>query len=117
MEQYEKERLVAKLLSGSTFFKIGRSRYKIINPNPDQMLLAEEIAYEAVLEASFKQLLTDQEAADYLHDKAIWTYENEEAFKESEKNIEDMKVELFETVFNKKAADSIRRKLAGIGRL
>ena len=114
MEQYEKERLVAKLLSGSTFFKIGRSRYKIINPNPDQILLSEEIAYEAVLEASFKQLLTDQEAADYLHNKGIWTYENEEAFKESEKTIDDMKVELFETVFDKKAADSIRRKLAGI---
>tara|TARA_Y100000310_G_scaffold304680_1_gene344084 strand:+ start:8168 stop:9259 length:1092 start_codon:yes stop_codon:yes gene_type:complete len=114
MEHYEREILVAKLLSGATFFRVGKNRYKIINPNPDQRLLGEEIASEAVLEASFKQLLSDEEAEDYLHEKGIWTHENEQAFKESEKLIEDMKVELFQTVFNKKAADSIRRKLSGV---
>jgi hypothetical protein len=114
MEQHEREHLVAKLLSGATFFKIGRSRYKIINPNPDQVLLSEEIAEESVREASFKQLLTDEEAAEFLNKKEIWTYENEESFKDSEKLIDDMKVELFQTVFDKKASDSIRRKLQGV---
>tara|TARA_R110000824_G_scaffold79277_1_gene199786 strand:+ start:236 stop:1327 length:1092 start_codon:yes stop_codon:yes gene_type:complete len=114
MEQHEREYLVAKLLSGATFFKLGNTRYKIINPNPDQMLLAEEIAREAVLEASFKQLLTEKEVEQYLHDKGVWTYEQEKAFEESEKLIDDMKVELFQTISNKKAADSIRRKLDGI---
>ena len=114
MEQYERDHFVAKLLSGATYFKVDGTRYKIINPNPDQVLLGEEIALEAVMEVSFKQLLTDGEAKEYLNEKGIWTDKEEAAFEESEKLIEDMKVELFQTVFNKKAADSIRRKLDGI---
>ena len=112
MEQHEREYLVAKLLSGATFFKLGNTRYKIINPNPDQMLLAEEIAREAVLEASFKQLLTEKEAEQYLHDKGIWTYEQEKAFKESEKLIDDMKVELFQTISNKKTGEKYKDEAA-----
>ena len=114
MEQYERDHFVAKLLSGATYFKVDSTRYKIINPNPDQVLLGEEIASEAVMEVAFKQLLTDEGATEYLNKKGIWTDKEETAFKESEKLIEDMKVELFQTVFNKKAADSIRRKIEGI---
>ena len=114
MKQNERDYYVAKLLSGSTYFTVGRNRYKIVNPNPDQVLLAEEIAREAVQQAAFRQLLTEEEATEYLHEKGIWTHENEKAYADSEDLIEDMKVELFETVFNKKACDSIRRKLTGI---
>ena len=114
MEQYERDHFVAKLLSGATYFKAGSTRYKVINPNPDQILLGEEIASEAVMEADFKQLLSDEEATEYLNKKGIWTDKEEAAFKESETLIEDMKVELFQTVFDKRAADSIRRKLDGI---
>ena len=74
MEKSEREYYVAKLLSGSTYFTVGRNRYKIVNPNPDQVLLAEEIAKEAVQQPAFRQLLTEEEATEYLHEKGIWTH-------------------------------------------
>ena len=114
MEAHERERLAIKLLSGITFFIFEEKRYKIINPTPEQLLLAEEIALAASIEVSFKQLLSEEEAKEYLHNKGIWTYQDEEAMEEADKNLEDLKEELFKSLFNVKAQTSIRRKIKGI---
>jgi hypothetical protein len=114
MEAHERERLAIKLLSGITFFIFEEKRYKIINPTPEQLLLAEEIALEDSVRVSFKQLLSEEEAKEYLHNKGIWTYQDEEAMEEAEKTLEDLKEALFKSLFNKKAQDSIRRKIKGI---
>jgi len=118
MRNQEREYLTAKLLSGVTFFKYGGKRYKIINPTPSQMLLGDEIARESVENNRFKQLLSEEEAKEYLNNKGIWTYEDEKLFEESEKTIEEMKMELCEkaTLFKKREADSIRSKIQGIRR-
>jgi hypothetical protein len=113
MEAHEMERLAVKLLSGITFFTFEEKRYKIVNPTPEQLLLAEEIALENSFDVSFKQLLSEQEAKEYLHNKGIWTYEDEESMKEAETNLDDLKEALFKSLFNKKAQDSIRRKIKG----
>ena len=114
MEDHERERLAIKLLSGITFFTFKKKRYKIINPTPEQLLLAEEISLEDSVGVSFKQLLSEEEAKEYLHNKGIWTYQDEEAMKEGDKNLEDLKEALFKSLYNKKAQDSIRKKLKGI---
>ena len=113
MEVYEREAITAKLLAGMTFFIFGGQRYKIINPNPEQLLLAEEIALEGCVSASYQQLLSDEESKKFLHDKNIWTYEDEDALKEAEANLDDLKEALFKSFGNAKAARSIRAKLKG----
>ena len=65
MQSFEREAITAKLLSGITFFKFQGKRYKIINPNPDQMGLAEEIASEGCLSVSYKQLLSEEESKKF----------------------------------------------------
>ena len=72
MEVHEREHLVAKLLSGITFFTFNKKRYKIINPTPEQLLLASEISLENSVGVSFMQLLSEKEAKEYLNDKKIW---------------------------------------------
>ena len=113
MESFEKEAITAKLLSGITFFKFEGKRYKIINPNPEQMSLAEELAAEGCLSASYKQLLSEEESKNFLHDKGIWTYQDEELLEESEKSLEDLKETLFKTIGNERALRSIRAKIKG----
>ena len=113
MEAHERERIVAKLLSGITFFTFKEKRYKIINPTPEQLLLAEEIALEDSLSLSFKQLLSEEEAKQYLHNKKIWTYDDEKALKAAEKNLEDLKEALYKSLYNKNAQDAVRKKIKG----
>ena len=113
MQSFEREAITAKLLSGITFFKFQGKRYKIINPNPDQMGLAEEIASEGCLSVSYKQLLSEEESKKFLHDKGIWTYEDEKFLEEAEKSLEDLKEALFKSIGNAKSARSIRAKIKG----
>jgi hypothetical protein len=113
MEPFEREAITAKLLSGITFFKFQGKRYKIINPNPEQMSLAEELAAEGCLAVSYKQLLSEEESKEFLHDKGIWTYQDEDLLVESESALEDLKETLFKTIGNARALRSIRAKIKG----
>ena len=113
MESHERERLVAKLLSGITFFTFKKKRYKIINPTPEQLLLASEVSLEHSIDVSFKQLLSEEEAKEHLNAKKIWTYKDESALKEAEKTLEDLKEALFKNLFNQRAQKSIRTKIKG----
>ena len=113
MEAHERDRLTAKLLSGITFFTFENKRYKIINPTPEYLLLAEEIALEQSIGASFKQLLSEEEAKRHLNDKGIWTDQDDINLKESEKSLEDLKEMLFKQRRDPNTVASIRRKLKG----
>ena len=113
MEAYEREVIVAKLLAGITFFMFEGDRYKIINPNPEQMLLSEEIAMEGCVSASYQQLLSEEEAKQFLHDKNIWTHQDEKSLEEAESTLDDLKEALFKNARNTKAARSVRAKIKG----
>ena len=113
MEAHERDRLTAKLLSGITFFTFENKRYKIINPTPEYLLLAEEIALEQSIGASFKQLLSEEEAQQHLNDKGIWTDQDDINLKESEKSLEDLKEMLFKLRRDSKTVFGIKRKIKG----
>ena len=114
MEEHERTRLAIKLLSGITFFTFDKKRYKIVNPTPEQLLLAEEVALEESRGVSFQQLLSQEEVKEYLNEKGMWTYEDDKSMEEAEKTLEDLKESLFKSLYNKKAQESIRRKIRGV---
>ena len=113
MEDHERSRIAAKLLSGITFFTFEKKRYKIINPTPEQLLLSEEIALEHSIRASFKQLLSEEEAKEHLNEKGIWTHQDENNMKESDKALEDLKELLYKKRGEDRTVAAIRRKIKG----
>lgn len=116
MHQQELDFLVAKLLSGITYFKVDEERYRIIPCTPEQRLLAEHIAMEASDKLSYDQLLSEEDAKEYLQNMGIWTKQDEENYENSEKLLEDLKIKLYKHLFNHKAQKTLRGQISGVKR-
>ena len=94
MLDHERATVVEKLLSGVTFFRYSSKVYKIVNPTKEIRALGDFLATEASQELNFSQLITKEELKQTLHLKGIWTFEEDERLKESEKTIEEICTEL-----------------------
>jgi hypothetical protein len=114
MLDHERATVVEKLLSGVTFFRYSSKVYKIVNPTKEVRALGDFLATEASQELNFSQLITKEELKQTLHLKGIWTFEEDERLKESEKTIEEIQVSIYKNFFNSKAKASLKRRLVGI---
>ena len=114
MHQQELDFLVAKLLSGIVYFKVDGERHKIIPATAEQKLLAEHIATEASDRLAYDQLLSEEDANEYLNNMGIWTQEDEANYENSEKLLEDLKIKLYKNLFNHKAQKTLRSQISGV---
>jgi len=114
MELYDRNYLVARLLAGTTSFKVGAQRYKVVPPTSEKIFIAEELAKEATYALSFKQLLREEDAKEVLNRLGIWTDKDEKALEDSREYIDDLKVALFKSLHDKKAQKAIKQQLKGV---
>lgn len=106
MERYEREFLIARIDAGYLRYKVGDKVLKIYPPNKDVMYEAQELYLDTLDYCQNRGILTEFDVFYELIKYNIWTEQMEEDYKILPKNIETLKLELF----NNKFRSNIRKK-------
>ena len=114
MLDHEKSAAVEKLLSGVFFFRFHGQIYKIVSPTPEKRNLAEFLAREARQDLNYNQLITKEQLKKVLHQRGIWTSDDDKKLEAAEETIEEIQISIFKNFFNTKAKQSLKRRIAGV---
>jgi hypothetical protein len=104
MEQHEREYFIARLRTGIINIKLDGLTLKIKPITLEQELEIQERYVEAYREAQEEGFLTKKELLDSLKERDLWTEEDEKKEEGLEKDIDRLKVELFQ---NKNKSDMV----------
>lgn len=106
------ELFINRIIAGIMRFKYKDKVYLIKNPDRYHKYIAEEIYQEALVDARVEGLYTDLEINDMLIEQGIWNDEKEEKLKALNKEIEELKINLFQNFYKEKESAAIRKVLS-----
>ena len=106
MEGHEREYLVSKIRMGCVIDR----QYKIL-----PFSLLDIISSKYIYEESYKScldagLMTQQETLEWAEFQGLWSDEQDDLVERSEKDIEEMKLKIFEDFFIKKKRDKLKNQ-------
>ncbi len=107
---WNKDKVVYKILCGYSKLAIAGDIFLIHNPTPYIKYLAEEL-YEELYDEYQRDLMNEEELYDYLVDNEFWSQEHETKLKDFRQNIEKLQVQLFECHFRSAEKKEIRKLL------
>jgi hypothetical protein len=116
MNQDRRELLVNRILSGQVrcnkYTALGKDTYIIKTPTNDIKYEASEIYEEALRRASFYEIMNEDRLETYLIRNKLWTPEKQVRLDDLPKEIEDLKVNIFECLNNAVQRTKHREDLA-----
>lgn len=108
MKQHEREYFISRVRSGIYIIKENEFSLKIITPTIIQEYEACQIYYETYLKAIEDEIKTEDEIVEWMIEKELWTDEDETKFNGLKKDIEKLKIEIFNARNNSKLKETIR---------
>jgi hypothetical protein len=102
---------ISRILSGFYIFLYNNKQYKLIYPDISIKYEAELYAYEEYEKNKFNDWITEDSIVDTLVTMGVWQYGGDDNLKNLEKQIEDLKVDLYKNFLNPSKIKSIRRTL------
>ena len=108
MKQHEREYFVARIRSGIYKLDFGETKLKIVPPTLEQDLEIQETYLEAYRQAEKDGFLTHEDMLESMKERGLWSDEEEEKIKGLEKDIDRLKVELFQNRNNEHMIARIR---------
>jgi len=102
---------LSRILSGFYIFVYNTKKYKLVYPDISVKYEAEIFADEEYNKNKFNDWITEDSIIDTLVSLGIWTYNGDEGLKSLDKQIEDLKVQLYENFLNPAQLKTIRRTL------
>ena len=109
MRQHEREYFVSRLRSGVYRINHNNVSLKVMTPTLEDEFQANEahkIAYQQALD---DDLMTEEEMLDWMRYRELWTEADDEKIKGLEKDLERLKVEIFNNRNKEKLRDQIRK--------
>lgn len=112
MKLYEREFLVARIDAGYLRFKDREENVLRIYP-PDKHVYYEsqEVFMEAREKALYEGLMSEEEIFWLLQDEGVWTEKMAQEYKDLPKNIESLKIQIYEAAFKSKQRKKLREYL------
>lgn len=108
MNSYEREYFVSRIRSGAYYIKLDNIRIKILTPTIEDEFFANEVFMEAFDDARSDDILTHDEMLEWMIDKELWTKEKDEKIEGCKKDIEKLKIEIFNARSKEKLRETIR---------
>jgi len=113
MEPYEREFYISRICAGYIKYKINSELSIYIRPlTIDQRYEANETFRDAYNEALLNEVITSEECMEMLKDLNLWSDEEEETLEKLNKDIEELKVQLYNASFRIELKNTIRKALA-----
>ena len=98
MEFHQRERLVNRVISGQVRIPRGSSLFVVNNITPQIKYEASELYFDALEQASFYEVMGDNELQTHLLKNKLWTPAKQLRLDELPKEIEDLKVSIYESM-------------------
>ena len=114
MDITKKQYLLNRISSGITFLEIDGTLYKSVLPTQEQKALADMVYNKTIEDNLFSDLMRKEDAFSLLNSRGIWTEKDEQYIKDLNKYLEDLKVELFNSLYNKDAQKKCRKQIESV---
>ena len=101
---------LSRILSGQYIFLYNNVTYKLIYPDISVKYEAELYAQQEYENNKYNNWISQEDAANFLIELGIWTHDGDEKIKTVEKQIEDIKIDLFQSFLNPTKLKSIKSK-------
>lgn len=108
MNSYEREYFVSRIRSGFYNVKLDSLKVRIYTPTFEDEYFANEVFMESFDESRSEGIQTQEEMLDWMYSKDLWSDEQEEKIKGINKDIEKLKVEIFQSRSKEKLRETIR---------
>lgn len=108
---------LSRILSGYYTFIYNKQKYKLIYPDMYVKYEAELYAQEIYNENKFNDWISDEEIVDFLISIGLWTFDGDKSLEKISKDIENTKVELYQSVLNPNKTKFIRKQLNNLNQL
>lgn len=105
---------LSRILSGFYIFIHNNTKYKLVYPNITIKYEAELYAQEEYEKNKFNDWIVDDNIVDSLVSMGVWNYNGDDNLKNIEKQIEDLKVDLYKNFLNPPKAKTLRKTLANV---
>jgi hypothetical protein len=110
MEPYEREFYISRICAGYLKYKIDSELSIYIHAlDLDQQYEANELFKESHNEALMSEIITNEECREMLIERELWSEEEEESLEKLGKDIEELKVQLYNASFKNDLKHSIRK--------
>lgn len=108
MKQHEREFFIYTIRSGKVFVEYNDLDLVIVPPTIEQNLRACQVYQKAYEQAYQDELMTEDETFIWMVEKELWTVDDDEKIKGLEKDLERLRVEIYEARNNNKLKERIR---------
>ena len=103
---------LSRILAGFYLFLYNNNKYKLVYPDINVKYDAELYALQEYEDNKFNDWITEDSIVDSLVSMGVWTYNADANLKNLEKQIEDLKVDLYNNFLNPSKIKSLKRTLA-----
>jgi hypothetical protein len=113
-QKQDREQLVYRLLYGEDLLEIRGELYKLLNPSPKVMVLANRVYEQTIRKCRFEPWLKEREVLGILVKNGFVSPDIDNNLKEITKRIDDLKVELYQSMFRTDQYDKTRKMLDAV---
>jgi hypothetical protein len=114
MKQHERELLVLKIRSGNTYINIGDINLIIKPPTIEQSIESCEVYNQSYYHAYAEEIMSEDEMLEWMFEQDLWTPHDDKKIESIKKNIEKLKIEIYNARNDKKKASQIRLYIRAI---
>lgn len=111
MNTYEREYFVSRIRSGMYIVKLNDIKIKILTPTIEDEFFANEVFMESFDQARSDSIFTQDEMLEWMQERGLWTQDKEEKIEGCKKDIEKLKVEIFNARSKERLRETIRSYL------
>ncbi len=102
---------LSRILSGFYLFLYNNTRYKLVYPDITIKYEAELYAEQEYENNKYNEWINEDSIVDSLVSMGIWTYNGDDNLKNLEKQIDDLKVDIYNNFLNPNKLKTLRRTL------
>jgi hypothetical protein len=102
---------LSRILSGYYTFVYNNQKYKLVYPDVHVKYEAELYAQDVYDNNKFNDWITEEEILDFLISSGLWSYDGDNQLKKISDDIENTKVDLYNTLLNPNKTKFVRRQL------
>lgn len=114
MKHYEREYFISRIRAGYYPIKLNDGKIlKVYPPTIEQEFELNQIYLDSYKDAIKDDIKTEDEMIEWMIEKGLWSYEEDFQIKKSTEDLEKLKIEMFNSRFDKKKKEAIRRLVRG----
>lgn len=111
MEQWDKEYFLSRIIAGQSRFKLFDKVFTVTHPSRIQRYISNEVYQDVYQECKLNDIMVCDELLLFARDKGLWGDDQDKELETLNKNVEDLKVGLYERFSEDNARFSIKKGL------